>query len=64
MNKRIALGIAVAAAAAGAALAGGVAYADDGGDGTNLRISYEQVRGAEDGKDCPEGAGSAPEADL
>jgi len=59
MKKRIMLGVAVAAAAAGAALAGGAAYANDGDEGADLRISYEQVRGT----DCPEGD-STPEADL
>ncbi|GIF66511.1 hypothetical protein Ais01nite_45460 [Asanoa ishikariensis] len=61
MKKRIMLGVAVAAAAAGAALAGTAAWAaDDGADGADLRISYEQVAGT----DCPKGADSAPEADL
>jgi hypothetical protein len=61
MRKKIVLGAALVAAAAGAALAGGVAYANDGVD---LRISYEQVQGTQSGTDCPEGAGSTPEADL
>ncbi|GAA1898949.1 hypothetical protein [Asanoa iriomotensis] len=59
MNKRIALGVTFAAAAAGAALAGGVAYANDDADGADLRISYEQVQET----DCPEKTGTA-EADL
>ncbi|MEV0716188.1 hypothetical protein [Asanoa sp. NPDC050611] len=63
MNKRIALGVTFAAAAAGAALAGGVAYATDT-DGADLRISYEQVQGAQQGKDCPEGGAGTAEADL
>ncbi|SNT26744.1 hypothetical protein SAMN05421812_104116 [Asanoa hainanensis] len=55
MKKRIMLGVAVAAAAAGAALAGTAAWAAD--DAADVRISYEQVQD----KDCPE---STPEADL
>ncbi|MDG4824167.1 hypothetical protein O7635_20145 [Asanoa sp. WMMD1127] len=63
MNKRIVLGVTFAAAAAGAALAGGVAYANDG-DGADLRISYEQVQDTQQ-RDCPEkGGATTPEADL
>ena len=59
MNKRIVLGVTFAAAAAGVALAGGVAYANDG-DGADLRISYEQVRDA----NCPEKGAASTGADL